>query len=98
MLQVEENEQSTHGEKPLPHESSSIIQTERNMTGIELPVTGDISDEGRRKMCMALELEYMVYFRILREAENIGPKDIAEAKKLAQTNCPNLDFHSMLAD
>ena len=72
--------------------------TLRNITGIQLPVTRDISDEARSKLCKALEQEYSVYFRILQRAENMDAEDLKDARRFASGNCPNLDFRSILAD
>ena len=76
---------------------SSGGEAERNIAGIQLPVTRDISDEGRLKLCKALELEYSVYFRILQRAENMDATDLEDARRVASGNCPNLDFRSILA-
>jgi len=76
---------------------SSGGEGERNIAGIQLPVTRDISDEGRSKLCKALELEYSVYFRILQRAENMDATDLEDARRVASGNCPNLDFRSILA-
>jgi hypothetical protein len=72
-------------------------EVQRNITGIQLPVTRDISDQGRSKLCKALEEEYSVYFRILQRAENMDAIDLEDARTVASGNCPDLDFHSILA-
>jgi hypothetical protein len=68
----------------------------RNISGIQLPVTREISSEGRQKLCKALETEYMAYFRLLKNAINIDDNDLEECRQIAQQNCPNLDTMSML--
>lgn len=75
----------------------SSVRNERNITGIKLPVTRDITDARRQQLCKTLELEYRVYFQILQKAENIGSEDINDAKTFAELNCGNLDFESMMA-
>ena len=69
---------------------------QRNITGLELPVTREISYEGRQKLCKALETEYMAYFRLLTRAINLHEKELEECRQIAQKNCPNLDTMSML--
>jgi hypothetical protein len=59
-------------------------------------VTRDISNQGRSKLCKALEQEYSVYFRILQRAKNMDVIDLEHARTVASGNCPNLDFHSIL--
>ena len=73
------------------------VRNARNITGIKLPVTREITDAHRHQLCKALEPEYRVYFKILQQAENIGSRDVDDAKRFAQNNCGNLDFESMLA-
>eukprot|EP00533_Pseudo-nitzschia_delicatissima_P013897 CAMPEP_0197268786 /NCGR_PEP_ID=MMETSP1432-20130617/4380_1 /TAXON_ID=44447 /ORGANISM="Pseudo-nitzschia delicatissima, Strain UNC1205" /LENGTH=191 /DNA_ID=CAMNT_0042733867 /DNA_START=337 /DNA_END=912 /DNA_ORIENTATION=- len=97
MLRVEENQPPPH-EQILPSGGSFDDVTRRNITGINLPVSREISDSGRSRICKALEPEYRTYFRILHRAENMGTRDLEDAKKLAEKNCPVLDFRSMLLD
>mmetsp|Transcript_10629 Transcript_10629/g.26833 ORF Transcript_10629/g.26833 Transcript_10629/m.26833 type:complete len:434 (+) Transcript_10629:181-1482(+) len=93
MLNLEENEI-----QPSASGGSFDNVTRRNVTGINLPVSGEISDSGRSRICKALEPEYRTYFRILHRAENMGTRDLEDARKLAEKNCPILDFRSMLVD
>eukprot|EP00536_Pseudo-nitzschia_multiseries_P001609 jgi/Psemu1/322148/estExt_fgenesh1_pg.C_210002 len=68
----------------------------RNTTDMDVPVTRDISEEGRRKLCLALEREYVSYFQILKRAENITPADFEASRRIAVRNCPYLSFLSTL--
>jgi hypothetical protein len=68
----------------------------RNITGIKLPVERDISLEGRQKLCLALESEFMSYFRILKKALNINELEFEKNVQISQKNCPNLDLPSMI--
>jgi hypothetical protein len=68
----------------------------RNITGIKLPVARDISLEGRQKLCLALESEFMAYFRILKKAININELEFEKNVQISQKNCPNLDLPSMI--
>ncbi len=80
-----------HTEQRLP-----LIPNERNVTGMKLPVTSDITNARKQLLCKALEPEYHVYFEILKHAENIGGSDMDSAIKIAKENCPNLHFDSMI--
>jgi len=65
---------------------------ERNVSGLVLPVTREISSVARLKLCKALEPEYAAYFQILRRASNIGNEEVLYNKNIAKKNCPNLDM------
>eukprot|EP00934_Nitzschia_sp_Nitz4_P000643 Nitzschia sp. Nitz4//scaffold61_size107673//45161//46305//NITZ4_004233-RA/size107673-snap-gene-0.111-mRNA-1//-1//CDS//3329555704//643//frame0 len=69
---------------------------QRNTTGLVLPVSRDVSDDGRVRLCEALELEYVAYFQILKSARNLNSVDLQRAVEAATKSCPNLDFQSML--
>ncbi|MGK3740236.1 MAG: hypothetical protein ACI90V_007085 [Bacillariaceae sp.] len=64
----------------------------RNISGIKLPVTRDISLEGRNKLCIALKTEYIAYFEILQKAKNINDNDMKKSIQIATSNCPILKF------
>eukprot|EP00980_Cylindrotheca_fusiformis_P004006 scaffold880_cov132-Cylindrotheca_fusiformis.AAC.2 len=68
----------------------------RNVTGIKLPVTRDISLDGRNKLCHALQAEFMAYFRILKKAINMNKAEVEKSVIIAQKNCPNLDVRLMM--
>jgi hypothetical protein len=53
------------------------------------PVTKRLNDEGRRRLCRALEPEYRAYFDMLRRARNIPRDGIQEAVELGKVQCPN---------
>ena len=63
---------------------------QRNISGLMLPVTRTISEQGRRKLCKALESEYAAYFQILQKAENINDYDLEDARSIVSYNCPSL--------
>ena len=69
----------------------------RNITGMELPVTREISDGGRTKLCEALTSEYIAYFELLRKAKNLDADDFEEARKISVRNCPRLELLSTIA-
>ena len=64
----------------------------RNISGIKLPVTRDISLEGRNKLCIALKTEYIAYFELLQKALNINDNDMKKSIQIAASNCPILKF------
>ena len=74
-------------------ESSS---NRRNVTGMKLPVTREISDGGRTKLCEALASEYIAYFELVRKAENLNANDFEEWRKIAVRNCPRLRLLSTI--
>ena len=75
---------------------SGELSAQRNTTDLNLPVTREISDQGRMKLCKALESEYVAYFQLLQRAENMNANDLEDSRKIALRNCPNLDTRSML--
>lgn len=69
----------------------------RNVSALNLPVTRDISERGRLKLCEALVAEYTSYFKLLRIAHNLQESDVMDAMQIAKSNCPNLDFQAIMA-
>ena len=67
----------------------------RDSSAVERPVISKLSEEGRRRICAALKMEYNVYFGILNQAANIGPQDVAKGLAVAKKNCPWLEFNSL---
>lgn len=63
---------------------------ERNVKNLTLPVTRNVSDEGRSYLCEALRTEYRVYFELLERAANLNTTDVEEAREVALLNCPDL--------
>ena len=68
----------------------------RNISGFVLPVTRDISLEGRQKLCLALQSEYMAYFKIIKRAINLNTADVNQMIQIAKQNCANLDISAMM--
>ena len=68
----------------------------RNITHLDLPVGKELSKVARMRLCGALVSEYETYFKILHVAINMQPSDVEWAKAVAQTNCPYLDYESMI--
>ena len=62
----------------------------RDMTGVNQPVTRDLSNKGRENLCRAMKQEYEIYFSLLTRAVNLNATDIQEAREKAHINCPNL--------
>jgi hypothetical protein len=77
-----------------PH-GGATPSIQRNITGVRVPVTRDISSQGRIQLCKALESEYVAYLKLLLMAVNLEEKEIQECVQKSQKNCPNLDLESM---
>jgi hypothetical protein len=76
-----------------PHQP---VESHRNITGLQLPVTRNVSDQGRLALCKALEKEYNAYFRLLLQANNMNVADIIKCQHTATQNCPNLEISNMI--
>ena len=68
----------------------------RDSSAVERLVTSELSEEGRRRICALLQIEYNVYFGILNQAAHLGPDDVANSLAVAKKNCPPwLEFNSV---
>lgn len=76
--------------------NNNTVVSHRNITGLQLPVTREISAKGRQKLCLALQMEYVAYFELLQLAVNMNGDDVQDCQRLAQQNCPNLDLKAVL--
>mmetsp|Transcript_7838 Transcript_7838/g.18884 ORF Transcript_7838/g.18884 Transcript_7838/m.18884 type:complete len:376 (+) Transcript_7838:82-1209(+) len=76
----------------IPHDFSNL----RNISGITLPVTRDISVDGRQKLCLALTTEFEAYFKLLILAINMNNVEFEKSLKIADANCPNLNVRAMV--
>ena len=54
----------------------------------KLPVTSNLSDEGRESLCKFMRNEYILYFDLLNRAVNLSDDDIKPALDDAYKNCP----------
>ena len=68
---------------------------QRNVSGLQLPVTRSMSPRGRELLCTALEAEYRAYFQILAMSRNINESDFENSIWIAGKSCPNLNFQSI---
>ena len=75
---------------------STAVTSHRNITGLLLPVTRTISNQGRMKLCKALQEEYRAYFRLLQQAKNIDETDMEDCRRIAERNCAILDIAGMI--
>jgi hypothetical protein len=69
----------------------------RDSTTVRRPIGGalELSNEGRKNICLYLREEYYVYFGLLWKAGNINAEDLAESLYIARKNCGSwLDFGS----
>ena len=72
------------------NQTSSTIM--RNSTELDLPINMNLSIEGRRNLCLALEDEYRLYLRVLMLSSNLSKDDMESSLAIAQTNCPWLNL------
>lgn len=83
------------GEQQPPEAHSSGDDThERDTSNVTMPVTRDLSDEGRQRLCRALEPEYRIYIDFLLQSDNLDGQDVIDALTHSRTRCPNLDILS----
>lgn len=78
--------------------SVGIVKTgqkidERNSTKVGSPVKMDLSEQARRNLCLALESEYHLYFKVLQLSVNLRPKDREDSLAIARKQCPWLDLN-----
>lgn len=66
----------------------------RDVSSVTLPVTRDLSDEGRERLCRALEPEYRVYIEILLYSVNLSRQDVIDDLAHSRTHCSNLGILS----
>jgi hypothetical protein len=64
----------------------------RNSTKMETGVNLNLSDEGRKNLCLALESEYNLYLKVLQLSVNLTPKDREDSLAIARENCPSLNL------
>jgi len=50
---------------------TELPPTIRDSTALSYPIKRELSIEGQRRLCFALEAEYKVYFRLLKHAKNL---------------------------
>jgi len=78
----------------VPKDSSNL----RNISGIALPITRNISTDGKQKLCLALKSEFEAYFQLLLLAINIDDSGFKKSLSIADTNCPNLNVPTMVQE
>lgn len=62
----------------------------RNSADHEMPVTREVSDEGRLFLCLALAEEYVLYFKLMQLAVNVNVTNIDVSYQKARESCPIL--------
>ena len=67
---------------------------QRDVSNVTLPVTRDLSDQGRQRLCRALEGEYRIYVELLVQAKNLNREDVLETLKYSRKKCPELELLS----
>ena len=70
----------------------------RDTSQLDLPVTKELSPEGREALCLALQMEYDAYFWLVSRAKNLNKQDLAATLVRARQRCPSvqLDFKALL--
>jgi hypothetical protein len=58
----------------------------------KLPVAKELSQNGTRILCRALQSEYEAYIWFLKQARNLNETDVADSIKRARQQCPNLNL------
>lgn len=61
----------------------------RDLSKLNQPVTRELSDKGKERLCKALKNEYDGYIKILQEAINLSDSDVQETLDEIKTTCPN---------
>ena len=65
----------------------------RDLSDVNQPVTRELSDLGKQRLCKALQKEYDGYVKILREAINLSDDDVQQSLNEIHQNCPNVVVH-----
>lgn len=81
--------------KYLGQEEDTVeVPKERNndSSQVERPVGKELSEKGRKRLCLALKTEYDLYLGMIKQAVNITPKDKAESLEMAKKSCPWLNL------
>jgi len=67
----------------------------RDLSKVHQPVTRDLDEKGKERLCKALQKEYEGYVRILTEAINISDNDMQETLNEIKESCPNVVLPSI---
>ena len=70
--------------------SESTTEHARNVTGMNLPVTRELSENGRERLCRALGEEYQHYNLLLKVARNLSEQDVKKTLSYSNQNCPRI--------
>ena len=62
----------------------------RDLSKMNQPVTRELSDIGKERLCKALKDEYDSYIKILQEAINLSDSDVEETLNEIKAACPNI--------
>ena len=60
----------------------------RNSTTLNLSIDMELSEEGRRNLCVALEGEYRLYLKLLVLSVNLSEEDVHKSLLVARERCP----------
>ncbi len=59
----------------------------RDSSTVVRPAKNEISEEGKKYLCLALRKEYDIFFSLIHSSENLSEKDKQDSLKVAQYNC-----------
>jgi hypothetical protein len=68
------------------------LENRRDYKGMILPVSKNVSDLGRKRLCRALHPEYQAYIQFLNRAENLNDNQRRESLETGRKNCPWLNL------
>ena len=88
---------STNRQSSFGVNASKQTQHIRNTANFTLPVTRDLTDQGREILCRSLQPEYDSYFWLIGHAQNLEKTDLVKSLVTARERCPevSIDFKSM---
>eukprot|EP00551_Chaetoceros_affinis_P018466 CAMPEP_0203739010 /NCGR_PEP_ID=MMETSP0092-20131115/44450_1 /ASSEMBLY_ACC=CAM_ASM_001090 /TAXON_ID=426623 /ORGANISM="Chaetoceros affinis, Strain CCMP159" /LENGTH=270 /DNA_ID=CAMNT_0050624909 /DNA_START=27 /DNA_END=839 /DNA_ORIENTATION=- len=72
--------------------------TERNSTTMDVPIKLNLSEVGRRNICLALQDEYHLYLKLLVKSENLSENEVKESLLIARKSCPWLKLALPIKD
>ena len=76
----------------LGHAGDIVIPPDnaRDLSKVHQPVSRELSEKGKLRLCKALQNEYNGYISLLREAINLSDDDVQESLQEIHRTCPNV--------
>ena len=81
-------------------DEGEILQgaTRRNATEMAAPINMELSEGGRKNLCLALRDEYRIYLRLLVLSVNLSEKEVNDSLLIGRKNCPWLNLELPMVD